>query len=267
MQGPQNRAAAVAKANEQALLHLATCEGNFFTTRERRFCVTEARKAFKEGCALCDSSVKPLHEHASYLAHGDDVLILIAHTAAKLQQKVSADWHAWALERVAKRINVQKDSGEAHVAFAELVVICAWAVGLEAFSFAMGVPLPAFPDEPTREIAPRRVPMRAVASESKIDHAYGWGPSLTGKLNETVAKEFTSIPGLVAGGPSVPFAHVTCNPLDTDAWTKWWDVLYIPNDSVVGQLWSAQLPDGYALKRPQIESVAAGLTGALHCQY
>lgn len=243
--------------------------GNFFDASQRRTLAEAAVSAWSSECSQCKRvhKLRPsnLFDAAPYVAH-KDFLVLFAHTAANLQQLVSAGWHAKMCLRMRTTFPQLAELGPLDVfsAFAELTIVASWATGVAAFYAAMEQPMPAWPvhggaaGEP---LVMRRV--SSFAATLRNNAATGFSPFIAELVPDQQYDElFVS---MVRYGEMAPYAQVLLSPVDAVAWTRWWSLAYIPSDTVTQ--FFTKTPSSRTLCRAQLETVAAGLACALQCAF
>ncbi len=221
-------------ANARALEHIFR-SGNWFAGKTR---AEFAKRAF----ALFEEAEE--HDKESFV----DVFV---HTTIHCQSSVTKEMHDLFIQRMLQEYFPEDtlEENDVFAAFAELVVVVSWSIGISSFYKAANLPFPPLPAPDTS--FPLREPVSAFASEVAMDVSVGYSPFIK-KLKEGQRHD----PKWMASfskGSLAPYVHVALAPEDTIAWIKWWEVLYIP-DSDVGQMRKPS-PQGRCLTRSQIESV------------
>ncbi len=250
------------EANVVALATISS-PGNWFSGEVR---LRQARFAWDtfngtcERCVACSRSIDDLLTLASYKEHTDP-LERLAHVAAHLQDRVSQAWFDEERRCIRDTFSLSSLSDtELHAAFAELIVVAGWSCGIKSFYDSTGLPAPEFP-EPSRA-APRRMPLdfvKSIATDARV----GFSPFIVELSSQhSQAAEFVRI---ASRGSDPPYAHVTLAADTCLAWCQWWAAVYIPGNDVLHLFQDA--PQSRVLSRPQLETVAAALTGALQCAY
>lgn len=271
----RSRRAEIDQANARALRWLAGWGSGWLTPEQRVRLVRATADAFARpppSLRALQGAPTPeggLLAHAAYRALGDDPLVLLAHSCATLQSALSQQWYDDLVERLLRLPGVaakmQDTALDRHAVMAEAVVVASWVVGLSALQAALGEPpLDASrmqPDTTGAEVP--ALPVARFASATATRASRGYAPFIT-TINASMEHDplWTQ---MVVAGDIVPFAHVLLAPADAVAWTHWCDVTYIPDGDVL-QFFKPAPPSRF-LTRPQLESVAAGLTGALQCAY
>lgn len=244
-------------------------DGNFFSASQRKELAEESVAAWINSCNACHearSAGGELFDVSSYQpAHGRSFLHLFAHSTANLQQRVTRAWHGRMCMLMHSSMPElgELDPLDTYAAFAELLLVSSWAVGIASFFVALGEPMPAFPTCSVGEGVSRRKRVKDFVSSVKHNPATGFSPFIE-RLLPGLEHDQRFL-DMVRGGEMVPFAQVMLCPLDVSAWARWWEVMYIPGNDVTTLFKEA--PQSRFLTRSQLEAVAAGLTGALECAY
>lgn len=251
-------------ANDSAVKVICST-GNYFSGVQRAAYAQRAFDAYQEESPLVVAcNRRPFDELFSIEEYRTALFPeMFVQTCAHLQSRVSLRWHAEMVRRVCEEFDFKDlEPNEEHAVFSELLVVVAWSMGIAAVCKSAGLSLSPLPPAP-ETAPPRRVPLSHFAAQVQLDTSVGFAPFITRVnpdhgLDRARMNEF-------AKGSLAPYVHVALAPEVTISWIEWFEHMYIP-DSDVSKI-SKPCPASRCLSRPQIESVAIGVTEAVKCSF
>ncbi len=251
--------------------------GNFFSGERRKAVALEAIHSWGGHCVVCrgvrkicpGSSTFSLLDLPDFLVSHDtldgtleDSLILLIHSATNLQHLVTKSWHTEVLSCMSREVREMSNLDELDVlaAFSELLIITSWSVGISAVFQTLGEPMPHMPEP--GEGNPKRLLASSFAERLCDDPRVGFSPWIKSLIPGSI-EQFRGF-GYFVGNSISPLAQVTLAAAESWHFARWEAVVYMPTKDVKAM---RSPPESRILSRPELETIAASLTGALACSF
>jgi len=194
----------------------------------------------------------------------------IVHCVANLQEVLDAEWYETAVEKLAAELGsvgeFEGGQDERIACLTELVVVVAGTIGVRNFYLASGIAIPLLPL--TTEGAPvfKRVSEFCSGKLQRTGYAWGFQVIKSQIVASGLEKIGQSLSEWVDNtNPMSPYSKMTPTPLSMSHQHAWMEVMYVPPPDVIK--FSAKVPPGRCLDRPNMELVAGTYSGAVHCAF